>query len=64
MGGVRLAVRDTNGDGVPELITGEGPGTEAVVRLYDGPGLYEPSPPLPLFEAEAFPGLTTGIYVA
>jgi hypothetical protein len=35
-GGVRVATADINGDGVPDLITGSGPGRPAVVKVYDG----------------------------
>lgn len=35
-GGVRVALADVNGDGVPDLITAPGPGTAPVVNVYSG----------------------------
>jgi len=35
-GGVRVAVADVNGDGVPDLITAPGPGTTSLIQVFDG----------------------------
>jgi len=35
-GGVRVALADVNGDGVPDLITAPGPGTAPVIDVYNG----------------------------
>src|SRR5436309_2205417 len=35
-GGVRVAVADVTGDGVADVVTAPGPGTEPVVKVYDG----------------------------
>ncbi|HEY8504067.1 MAG TPA: FG-GAP-like repeat-containing protein [Gemmataceae bacterium] len=35
-GGVRVAVADVTGDGVPDLITAPGPGMSALVKVFDG----------------------------
>ncbi|HEY2784273.1 MAG TPA: VCBS repeat-containing protein [Fimbriiglobus sp.] len=35
-GGVRVALGDVNGDGLPDLITAPGPGMPPLVRIFDG----------------------------
>jgi hypothetical protein len=63
-GGVRVAVRDVDGDGYPEILTGSGVGSGSRVRIYNGLAAATEPNPQPFFETDAFPGLTTGVYVA
>jgi hypothetical protein len=44
-GGVRVAVGDVNGDGVPDIITAPGPGAALPIKVFDGDtGLQLPGP--------------------
>ncbi len=36
LGGVRVAANDLSGDGVPDIVTGPGPGFEPLVKLFNG----------------------------
>src|SRR5262249_32421907 len=36
-GGVRVAMADLNGDGVPDVVTAPGPGMQPLIRVFDGP---------------------------
>ena len=40
-GGVRVAVADVNGDGIPDIITAPGPGAPADIRVFDGAHLAQ-----------------------
>ncbi len=58
-GGVRVAVGDVNGDGIPDIITGAGPGGGSDIKIFDGSTgalIREFSPFNPLF--------TGGQYIA
>jgi hypothetical protein len=59
LGGVRVAVGDVNGDGVPDIITAPGPGGGPDVRVFDGKtGIL-------IREFMAYtPGFLGGVYVA
>ncbi|MFN4259017.1 MAG: choice-of-anchor Q domain-containing protein [Gemmataceae bacterium] len=70
LGGVRVAVGDVNGDGVPDIITGAGPGGGPHVKVIDGTkldevlpnGMIAPSAVLASFFAYS-PTFTGGVYV-
>lgn len=57
-GGVRVATGDVNGDGVPDIITGAGPGAGPHVKVFDGRTNAE------LMSFFAYPGFTGGVFVA
>ena len=58
-GGVRTAAADFNGDGIPDLVVGTGPGVPTRVRVLDGITRAE------LFSVQPFePGFTGGVYVS
>jgi hypothetical protein len=63
-GGIRVATKDLDGDGIADILTGDGTGVGTTVRTYLGsPGLQPGSAPAVNWEFAAFPGLTTGVYV-
>jgi autotransporter-associated beta strand protein len=66
LGGVRVAVGDLNGDGVPDIIAAEGPGGagdgDSMIQVFDGLTGKQLSGPLGLFDP--FPGFHGGLYVA
>ena len=61
-GGVRVAVRDIDGNGKVELVTGSGSDTR--VRVYDSAAVLSGDLSTPALEVDAFPGLFGGVYVA
>jgi hypothetical protein len=63
-GGVRVAVGDVNGDGVPDVIVAAGIGGMAEIRVFDGANNYQPmAGPLGGFYAMV-PSFSGGLYVA
>ena len=56
--GARVATGDVNGDGIPDLIIGTGPGTQARVRILDGTN------DAPLYESFPFEDFTGGVFVS
>jgi hypothetical protein len=63
LGGVRVASCDVTGDGVPDLVTGAGPGGGPEVRVFSGAsGAALPGPLGSFFAYD--PAFTGGVYVA
>lgn len=63
-GGVRVAVGDVNGDGVPDIVTVPASGFRALVRVYSGK-VVKGATPTRLREFNAFPTtVVTGFHVA
>jgi hypothetical protein len=62
-GGVRVAARDLDADGRADIITGDGPGSGARVRVFGTATLSADGRPAELFEADPFAGATNGVYV-
>jgi DNA-binding beta-propeller fold protein YncE len=63
-GGVSVAMGDVNGDGIPDVITGAGPGGGSHVQVFDGAALLK-GLVVPLFSFFAYdPGFTGGVFVA
>jgi hypothetical protein len=61
-GGIRVAVKDLDGDGKADLITGVGTGAGSRVNGYTGAGLTGGTPAV-AFALEAFPGFANGVFV-
>ena len=59
LGGVRVAVGDTTGDGVPDIVCAAGPGGGPAVKVFDGTTGAEVAS---YFAFE--PGVSAGVYVA
>jgi uncharacterized repeat protein (TIGR01451 family)/uncharacterized delta-60 repeat protein len=64
-GGVRLAMRDADGDGRADLVTGSGEGESSRVRLFKSAALLGGPTPVPDQELDPFGGavLTNGVFV-
>ena len=63
LGGVRVALADVNGDGVPDIITGAGPGGGPHVKVFDGLTGQQLPGAIGSFYAFA-PSFTGGVFVA
>jgi hypothetical protein len=60
-GGVRVAMRDLDGDGRSDLVAGGGSGSR--VTGYAGAAVPADGAPPELFAIDAFPGTTSGVFV-
>jgi hypothetical protein len=62
-GGVRVAAENLDGDAKTDLVVGDGTGAGSRVTAYAGASLNPTATPTPLFDLDAFPGSTSGVYV-
>ena len=62
-GGIRVAAGDVNGDGIPDILTAQGPGGTGFVRVFDGVTGQQLAGPLGSFQPFGAQ-YTGGIYVA
>jgi hypothetical protein len=61
--GVRVAVRDLDGDGKADLLLGAGSGRGSRVTAYAGATLTPTGVPPKVLDFDAFPGFTGGVFV-
>ena len=62
-GGVRVVVKNLNGDANADLITSDGPGGGNKARVYVGDFLIGNNPPFGLATFDQLPGYTGGVFV-
>jgi hypothetical protein len=62
-GGVRVAATEVDGDGLADLIVGDGPGATSRVTAYLGRSLAADSGPAAWFTLDPFAGSAAGVYV-
>jgi hypothetical protein len=62
-GGVRLAVKDLDGDNRADLVAGVGPGAGSHVTAYAGKAITANGTPPELLSFDAFPGFAGGVFV-
>jgi hypothetical protein len=62
-GGIRLAVKDLDGDAKADLVVGAGTGTGSRVTGYLGKDLVPAGTPPEAFALDAFPGFAGGVFV-
>ena len=61
--GVRVAAKNFDGDNLADLVTGSGDGSGSRVRTYLGITLTPNGTPTPALDFDAFPGVSSGVYV-
>jgi ELWxxDGT repeat protein len=62
-GGIRVAVKDFDGDGLADLLTGDGADAGSHVTAYLGANLKTGNPGTALLSFDAYPGFTGGVFV-
>jgi hypothetical protein len=62
-GGIRVAVKDLDGDSKADIVTGAGDFSGSQVMGFLGSSLTPSGTPTPTFSFDAFPGFANGVYV-
>ena len=62
-GGIRVAVKNLDGDNQADLVVGAGSGAGSKVTAYAGKTITASGTPPELFSFDAFPGFTGGVFV-
>src|SRR5207248_6457552 len=62
-GGIRVAVKDLDGDNRADLVVGAGSGAGSRVTAYPGKAIAPDGTPATAFDFETFPGLAGGVFV-
>ena len=62
-GGVRVAVKDLDGDTRADLVVGSGTGAGSQVTAYAGKAIAPAGTPAAAMDFDAFPGFTGGVFV-
>ena len=62
-GGVRVVVKNLDGDTKADLVVGDGTGAGSRVTSYAGPGITPTAAPTELRDLETFPGFVGGVFV-
>jgi hypothetical protein len=62
-GGVRVAAKNLDGDGLDDVVTGDGIGVGSTVRGYSGATISGNATPTTILSFEAYPGFAGGVFV-
>jgi hypothetical protein len=62
-GGIRVTIKDLDGDNRADLVVGAGEGAGSRVTGYLGKNIAPAGTPTAVFDFDAFPGFTGGVFV-